>query len=231
MMTAPCILIVEDEAAIRDMLSFTLSAANYEVIEASTAEQAWQLLTDSTPDCMLVDWMLPGVSGVSLIERIRKHDKFAEMPVIMLTARGEENDQVQGFEAGADDYVVKPFSPRALVARVKAQLRRKSTEAASTDLIVQGPLQLDLSSYRFTVDGEEVKLGPTEFKLMQFFMSRPNRVFSRLQLLDGVWGEQVVVEDRTVDVHIRRLRKILEPVNQADVIQTVRGAGYRFSIA
>lgn len=231
-MTTPCILIVEDEAAIRDMLNFTLSTAEYTVVEASSAEQGWQLLNEGdVPDCMIVDWMLPGVSGVNLIERIRKHDRFSAMPIVMLTAKGEENDQVAGFEAGADDYVVKPFSPKALVARVKALLRRNSSEqTVSADMLAQGDLKLDLTSYRFTVADEEIKLGPTEFKLMQFFMGRPNRVFSRLQLLDGVWGEQVVVEDRTVDVHIRRLRKILEPVGRADVIQTIRGAGYRFSI-
>ncbi|GKT12445.1 MAG: two-component system, OmpR family, phosphate regulon response regulator PhoB [Thiomicrorhabdus sp.] len=229
-MSQQCILIVEDEAAIRDMLNFTLSAADYKVLEAHSAEQAWQMLSEVTPDCLIVDWMLPGVTGVSLTERVRKNDKFSSMPIVMLTARGEENDQVQGFEAGADDYVVKPFSPRALVARVKALLRRNSSELSVDEVLLQGELKLDLSSYRFTVAGEEVKLGPTEFKLMQFFMTRPNRVFSRLQLLDRVWGEQVVVEDRTVDVHIRRLRKILETVDKADVIQTVRGAGYRFSV-
>lgn len=228
-MSSQTILIVEDEAAIRDMLSFTLTAADYEVVEAHNAEQAWQLLNEKVPDCLVLDWMLPGVSGVSLAERIRKHDKFTEMPIIMLTARGEENDQVQGFEAGADDYVVKPFSPRALVARIKALMRRQKPGSDQVQQLQQGELLLDLTSYRFTVKGQEVKLGPTEFKLMQFFMSHPNRVYSRMQLLDHVWGEHVVVEDRTVDVHIRRLRKILEPVDQAETIQTVRGAGYRFS--
>lgn len=229
-MSAGTILIVEDEAAIRDMLNFTLSAANYKVLEAHNAEQAWESLNKELPDCILLDWMLPGMSGVSFIKRIRKQDQFSTVPVIMLTARGEEDDQVQGFEAGADDYVVKPFSPRALVARLKALLRRDHQEAHLSETLHQGDLKLDLTSYRFTVAGKEVKLGPTEFKLMQFFMSRPNRVFTRLQLLDHVWGEQVVVEDRTVDVHIRRLRKILEPVQRADVIQTVRGTGYRFSV-
>ncbi len=229
-MSGETILIVEDEAAIRDMLSFTLSTADYNVIEAHNAEQAWQLLSENTPDCLLVDWMLPGLSGISLIERIRKQETFASLPIVMLTARGEENDQVQGFEAGADDYVIKPFSPRALVARLKALLRREYSDTSASDSLEQGDLKLNLSSYRFSVGGQEVKLGPTEFKLMQFFMSRPNRVFTRLQLLDHVWGEQVVVEDRTVDVHIRRLRKILESVQRAEVIQTVRGAGYRFSV-
>jgi len=229
-MPAETILIVEDEAAIRDMLNFTLSSAGYQVIEAQNGEQAWKMLNDNVPACMLLDWMLPGMSGVNLVERIRAQDRFASMPVIMLTAKGEENDQVQGFEAGADDYVVKPFSPRALVARLKALLRRDHPESSRAEILIQGDLKLDLGSYRFTVSDQEVKLGPTEFKLMHFFMSRPNRVFSRLQLLDRVWGEQVVVEDRTVDVHIRRLRKILETVQRAEVIQTVRGAGYRFSV-
>jgi len=229
-MSAETILIVEDEAAIRDMLNFTLSAAGYQVVEAHNGEQAWQILNGKIPACMLLDWMLPGVSGVSLVERIRRNERFASMPIIMLTARGEENDQVQGFEAGADDYVVKPFSPRALVARLKALLRREHSDSHASEILSQGDLKLDLASYRFTVAGDEVKLGPTEFRLMQFFMSRPNRVFTRLQILDHVWGEQVVVEDRTVDVHIRRLRKILEPVQRAEVIQTVRGAGYRFFI-
>ncbi|BBP42884.1 phosphate regulon transcriptional regulator PhoB [Thiosulfativibrio zosterae] len=228
-MSEQTILVVEDEAAIRDMLNFTLSAANYKVMEAPNAETAWQMLNQTQPDCVLLDWMLPGVSGVALAQRIRNHEKFATMPIVLLTARGDESDQVQGFEAGADDYVVKPFSPRALVARIKALLRRQTSELEFVDVLAQGALRLDLSSYRFTAGDNEVKLGPTEFKLMQFFMSHPNRVYTRLQLLDQVWGEHVVVEERTVDVHIRRLRKLLEPVGQADMIQTVRGAGYRFS--
>ena len=229
-MSEPCILVVEDEAAIRDMLNFTLTAANYKVIEAPNAEQGWKLLLEHQPDCVLLDWMLPGVSGISLAQRIRQNDQTASTPIIMLTARGEENDQVQGFESGADDYVVKPFSPRALVARVKALLRRQSPEKSSLEIIKVGNLKLDLSSYRFTVDEQEVKLGPTEFKLVHFFMTHSNRVYTRLQLLDQVWGENVVVEERTVDVHIRRLRKLLDPVGAADYIQTVRGAGYRFSV-
>jgi two-component system phosphate regulon response regulator PhoB len=227
-MTEQCILVVEDEAAIRDMLNFTLTAANYKVIEAPNAEQGWKLLLEHQPDCVLLDWMLPGVSGVSLAQRIRQNDQTAGIPIIMLTARGEENDQVQGFDAGADDYVVKPFSPRALVARVKALLRRQSPEKNALDVVRSGDLKLDLSSYRFTVNDQE--LGPTEFKLMHFFMTHSNRVYTRVQLLDHVWGENVVVEERTVDVHIRRLRKLLEPVGAADTIQTVRGAGYRFSV-
>lgn len=223
------ILVVEDESAIRDMLNFTLNAAEFEVLEAPNAEQGWKMILEHQPDLLVLDWMLPGVTGVSLAQRIRQNDQTRSLPIIMLTARGEESDQVAGFDAGADDYVVKPFSPRALVARIKALLRRKDPEALSTDILKQGNLKLDLSSYRFWVDEEEVKLGPTEFRLMQFFMTHPNRVYSRTQLLDRVWGETVVVEERTVDVHIRRLRRLLEPTGSQDYIQTIRGAGYRFS--
>jgi len=229
-MTKSTILIIEDEAAIRDMLKFTLSAAEYEVLEASNAEQGWSLLLEQKPDLILLDWMLPGISGVSLAQRIRQNDKTRSIPIIMLTAKGEEDDQVQGFEAGADDYVVKPFSPRALMARIKALLRRQDSDLASGEVITAGRMQLDLGSHRFSIDNEEVKLGPTEFKLIHYFMTHANRVFSRAQLLDHVWGENIIVEERTVDVHIRRLRKLLEPEGVADYIQTIRGSGYRFSV-
>lgn len=223
------ILVVEDESAIRDMLNFTLNAAEFDVLEAPNAEQGWKMILEHEPDLLVLDWMLPGVTGVSLAQRIRQNDQTRRLPIIMLTARGEESDQVAGFDAGADDYVVKPFSPRALVARIKALLRRQDPQALSADILKQGNLKLDLSSYRFWVDEDEVKLGPTEFRLMQFFMTHPNRVYSRTQLLDQVWGENVVVEERTVDVHIRRLRRLLEPTGSQDYIQTIRGAGYRFS--
>lgn len=229
-MTKQTILVIEDEAAIRDMLKFTLTSADYDVVEAPNAEQGWQIANDAKPDLILLDWMLPGVSGVSLAQRIRQNEKTRTIPIVMLTAKSEEDDQVQGFEAGADDYVVKPFSPRALVARIKALLRRQDVDSMQDDKISAGKMQLDLSSHRFSVENAEVKLGPTEFKLIQFFMSHPNRVYSRMQLLDHVWGENVVVEERTVDVHIRRLRKLLEPVGVADYIQTIRGSGYRFSV-
>jgi two-component system phosphate regulon response regulator PhoB len=224
------ILIIEDEAAIRDMLKFTLSSADFEVLEAPNAEQGWQLVIREHPDLILLDWMLPGVSGVSLAQRIRQNDKTRSIPLIMLTARSEEDDQVEGFEAGADDYVVKPFSPRALMARIRALLRRQDSESLGEEVICAGKMELDLSSHRFSVGDQEVKLGPTEFKLVHFFISHPNRVYTRAQLLDQVWGENVVVEERTVDVHIRRLRKLLEPVEVADYIQTIRGSGYRFSV-
>ncbi|WP_178861358.1 phosphate regulon transcriptional regulator PhoB [Thiomicrorhabdus cannonii] len=229
-MSKQTILIVEDEAAIRDMLKFTLSSADFSVLEAPNAEQGWQVTNEAMPDLILLDWMLPGVSGVSLAQRIRQQDKTRAIPIIMLTAKCEEDDQVQGFEAGADDYVVKPFSPRALVARIKALLRRQDVEPGGEERLQAGKMALDLSSHRFSVDNEEIKLGPTEFKLIHFFMTHPNRVYSRMQLLDYVWGENVVVEERTVDVHIRRLRKILEPAGVADYIQTIRGSGYRFSV-
>ena len=224
------ILIVEDEAAIRDMLKFTLTASEYEVNEASNAEEGWKSALADKPDLILLDWMMPGTSGVALAQRLRQNDKTSDIPIIMLTARGEEDDQVQGFDAGADDYVIKPFSPRALVARIQALLRRQSSEKVQTDQITAGNMRLDLESHRFYVSDEEIKLGPTEFKLVHFFMSHSNRVFSRTQLLDHVWGVNVVVEERTVDVHIRRLRKLLEPTNVADYIQTIRGSGYRFSV-
>lgn len=224
------ILIIEDEAAIRDMLKFTLTASDYEVVEAANAEDGWKLALEHKPDLILLDWMMPGTSGVALAKRLRQNDKTLTIPIIMLTARGEEEDQVQGFDSGADDYVIKPFSPRALVARIQALLRRQSSEKVQSDELVSGSMRLDLGSHRFYVRDEEVKLGPTEFKLIHFFMTHANRVFSRSQLLDHVWGQNVVVEERTVDVHIRRLRKLLEPTNVADYIQTIRGSGYRFSI-
>lgn len=224
------VLVVEDEAAIRDMLKFTLSASDYEVIEASNAEDGWKLALESAPDLILLDWMMPGTSGVQLAKRLRQNDKTRSIAMIMLTARDGEEDQVQGFDAGADDYVIKPFSPRALVARIQALLRRQSNDIVDSDVLHSGAMALDMESHRFFVKDEEVKLGPTEFKLIHFFMTHPNRVYSRAQLLDHVWGVNVVVEERTVDVHIRRLRKLLEPVEVADYIQTIRGSGYRFSV-
>lgn len=223
------ILVIEDEAAIRDMLKFTLSASGYEVLEADNAEDGWKIALEVMPDVILLDWMMPGTPGTSLAKRLRQNDKTAHLPIIMLTARGEEEDQVKGFESGADDYVVKPFSPRALVARIQAILRRQTNEVEEASLITSGKMRLDIDSHRFYVDEDEIKLGPTEFKLIHFFMTHANRVFSRTQLLDHVWGINVVVEERTVDVHIRRLRKLLEPSGVADYIQTIRGSGYRFA--
>lgn len=229
-MSQQTILIIEDEAAIRDMLKFTLSASGYLVREAPDAEAGWKIALEDKPDLILLDWMLPGMSGVAFAQKVRQNSQTQSLPIIMLTARGEEEDQVKGFDSGADDYVVKPFSPRALVARVQALLRRQLSDKPLTDRIESGQMQLDLTSHRFFIDQQEVSLGPSEFRLIHFFMTHPNRVFSRSQLLDEVWGTNVVVEDRTVDVHIRRLRKLLEPLDVADYIQTIRGSGYRFSV-
>lgn len=229
-MSEQTILIIEDEAAIRDMLKFTLTASGYLVREASDAEAGLTIALHDKPDLILLDWMLPGMSGVELAQKIRQNTQTQTLPIIMLTARGEEMDQVSGFDSGADDYVVKPFSPRALVARVQAVLRRQLSDQPLTDRVESGKMQLDLTSHRFYIDQHELSLGPSEFKLILFFMTHPNRVFSRAQLLDEVWGTHVVVEDRTVDVHIRRLRKLLEPHGVSGYIQTIRGSGYRFSV-
>jgi two-component system phosphate regulon response regulator PhoB len=228
-MSSPVILVVEDESAIRDMLSFTLQTAGMTVQEASNAEQGWQLVLAATPDLILLDWMLPGVPGVSLLSRLKAHDRFKHIPVIMLTARGDEVDQLQGFEMGADDYVTKPFSPRTLLARIRALLRRLDDSSINSEAIIAGRMRLDNISHRLMIDGDEVKLGPKEFRLLQFFMTHINRVFTRNQLLDEVWGDRVVVEDRTIDVHIRRLRRALEEQGCESYIQTIRGSGYRFS--
>jgi two-component system phosphate regulon response regulator PhoB len=227
-MSTPTILVVEDESAIREMLCFTLQAAEMTVLEAGNAEQGWQLALTSMPDLILLDWMLPGVPGVSLLSRLKVHDKLKHIPVIMLTARADEVDQLQGFDMGADDYVTKPFSPRTLLARIRALLRRLDDGVG--EVIVAGRMRLDNTSHRLTIDGDEVKLGPKEFRLLQFFMLHINRVFTRNQLLDEVWGDRVVVEDRTIDVHIRRLRRALEEHGCESYIQTIRGSGYRFSV-
>ncbi len=227
-MSTPTILVVEDESAIREMLCFTLQAAEMTVLEAGNAEQGWQLALTSMPDLILLDWMLPGVPGVSLLSRLKVHDKLKHIPVIMLTARADEVDQLQGFDMGADDYVTKPFSPRTLLARIRALLRRLDDGVG--EVIVAGRMRLDNTSHRLTIDGDEVKLGPKEFRLLQFFMLHINRVFTRNQLLDEVWGDRVVVEDRTIDVHIRRLRRALEEQGCESYIQTIRGSGYRFSV-
>ncbi len=228
------ILLIEDEAAIRQMLIFALEAEGFHVREASTAEKAWSLLVQCEkeqldyPELILLDWMLPGASGLDFSKRLKRHTATAKIPVIMLTARGEEDDRVRGLESGADDYVVKPFSPRELIARIKAVLRRRSGESVE-EILQIGIIKMDLLNHQVLVKGEEVKLGPTEYKLLKFFLQNKNRVFTRTQLLDSVWGHQVVLEERTVDVHIRRLRKALAKVDAESQIQTVRGAGYRLS--
>lgn len=222
------ILIVEDEFAIREMVRFSLTQNGYAVLEAQSASQALQVIADQRPDLVLLDWMLPGMSGIELAYRLRKEDYTRKLPIIMLTARGEEQHMIQGLEAGADDYVTKPFSPRELTARIKAVLRRAQDEQDQQQLQADG-LVLDIPSQRVTTNALPVETGPTEFRLLRFFMSNAERVFSRGQLLDNVWGRNVYVEERTVDVHIRRLRKALSMSGYDRYIQTVRGVGYRFS--
>ncbi len=222
------ILMVEDEAAIRDMVSFTITQAGYQVLEAESVADARVAIADSLPDLILLDWMLPGVSGIEYARTLKKDEMTKHIPIIMLTARGDEFDKIRGFEAGADDYITKPFSVKELQARIKAVLRR-SVPALDEEIIDVEGLQLDMSSHRVTANGRSLEMGPTEFRMLHFFMSHLERVFSRGQLLDRVWGGNVYIDERTVDVHIRRLRKALEPEKYDRYVQTVRGAGYRFS--
>lgn len=222
------ILLVEDEAPIRDMLKFVLEQSGYETIEAEDYNVALERVVEPYPDLILLDWMLPGGSGVQLAKKLKQHEYTRDIPIIMLTARGEEEDKVRGLEAGADDYVTKPFSPKELIARVKAVIRRV-TPTSSEDIIEYQGLKLDPVSHRVTANDTPLDMGPTEFKLLHFFMTHAERVYSREQLLDNVWGTNVYVEDRTVDVHIRRLRKAISEFGHDNMIQTVRGAGYRFS--
>ncbi len=227
-MTGKRILLVEDEAAIREMTAMALQRAGFEVQEAEDAQQAERVVTDNLPDLILMDWMLPGSSGVELARRFRRDDYTKAVPIIMLTARSEEDDRIRGLESGADDYVTKPFSPRELIARIKAVIRRVSPEQEEGQVEADG-LTLDIHSHRVSANGNRIDMGPTEFRLLQFFMSHPERVYSRSQLLDMVWSRGSFVEERTVDVHIRRLRKVLADEGYDRYIQTVRGAGYRFS--
>lgn len=222
------ILIVEDDIAIREMAASTLRNAGYDVDECGDSEAALQKVGDHLPDMILLDWMLPGRSGIELARRLKREDTTSDVPIIMLTAKGEECDKVRGFDSGVDDYVSKPFSTRELVARIRAVLRRVNVHGGRHPIAVEG-LYLDPASHRVTAAGTEVKLGPTEFKLLHFFMSHPERVFDRAQLLDRVWGRNIYIEERTVDVHIRRLRKVLSDSGFDRYIQTVHGSGYRFS--
>ena len=226
-MTAKKILIVDDEAPIREMLAMALEMADYECLQAADAPTAHGLVVDCNPDLILLDWMMPGTSGIELARRLKRDPATAEIPIIMLTARGEEDNKIQGVEPGADDYMTKPFSTRELVARLKAVLGRNTPLAMEAAVEVEG-LRLDPVSHRVTSFDEPLEVGPTEFRMLQFFMSHPERAFTRNQLLDQIWGGGVYVEDRTVDVHIRRLRKALGSKHQ-HLIQTVRGTGYRFS--
>jgi two-component system phosphate regulon response regulator PhoB len=222
------ILVVEDEAPIREMLCFVLEQKGYQAVEAEDYDIAVTKLAEPFPDLVLLDWMLPGGSGINFIKHMKREELTRNIPVVMLTARGEEEDKVRGLEVGADDYITKPFSPKELIARLKAVIRRVTPTALEDVINVQG-LKLDPVSHRVTVDEKALEMGPTEFKLLHFFMTHQERVYSREQLLNNVWGTNVYVEDRTVDVHIRRLRKALEDAGHDKLIQTVRGAGYRFS--
>ena len=221
-------LVVEDETAIRDMIAFALKRAGIAPMLAEDARAAQMAIADRLPDLILLDWMLPGTSGLELARRLRREDLTREIPIIMLTARGEEDDRVLGLDAGVDDYIVKPFSTRELIARIRAVLRRTQPHGEGQTISLGG-LTLDTLSHRVFAQEKPVQLGPTEYRLLAFFMSHPERVYTRSQLLDNVWGSGVYVEERTVDVHIRRLRKCLEPCGLEEYIQTVRGAGYRFS--
>lgn len=222
------ILIVDDEAAIREMIAIALELAGYDCIEAEDALQAHHLVVDERPALILLDWMLPGMSGIELARRLKRDESTSEIPIIMLTARGEEDNKIQGLDAGADDYITKPFSTRELASRIKAVLRRSSSLNQEKAIEAEG-LKLDPVSHRVTALDTPIEMGPTEYRLLAFFMSHPERAYTRTQMLDQVWGGNVYVEDRTIDVHIRRLRKALEPYNYDRFIQTVRGTGYRFS--
>ncbi|MGR6871877.1 phosphate regulon transcriptional regulator PhoB [Pseudomonas sp. HK3] len=221
------ILIVDDEASIREMIAVALEMAGYECLEASNTQDAYSMIVDESPEMVLLDWMLPGTSGLEFARRLKRDDRTAETPIIMLTAKGEEDNKILGLEAGADDYITKPFSPRELVARLKAVLRRSTPQGMEDPIAVEG-LILDPVCHRVSANDAPLDIGPTEYRLLQFFMTHQERAYSRTQLLDQVWGGNVYVEERTVDVHIRRLRKALGS-DFEHLIQTVRGTGYRFS--
>ena len=221
------ILVVEDERPIREMMAFNLGRAGYAVQPVADGRAARAAIADGFPDVVLMDWMLPDISGLELTRQLKRDPQTREIPIIMVTARAAEDDRVTGLDGGADDYIVKPFSPRELLARIRAALRR--TAAGEDEVVEAGDLKLDTASHEVTVGKSEVALGPTEYRLLEFFMLHPDRVYSRAQLLDRVWGGNVYVEERTVDVHIRRLRKALSPFDYDKLIRTVRGSGYRFS--
>jgi two-component system phosphate regulon response regulator PhoB len=225
----PAVLVIDDEAAIRDMIRLALEQAEMVVRSVSNAHEALLSISENRPDIILMDWMMPGVSGIELTRRLRKDSFSKDIPIIMLTARVTENDAVAGLEAGSDDYIEKPFSPRELIARIFAVLRRCSPIDENGMLII-GKLTLDTNAHRVVHDGLEIQTGPTEYRLLEFFMSHAGRSYSRAQLLDHVWGANVYLEERTVDVHIRRLRKILEPTGTSHYLQTIRGHGYRFLV-
>ena len=226
-MTGKTVLIVDDEAPIREMIAVALEMAGFECLEAANSQEALAHIVDRQPDLLLLDWMLPGSTGIELARRLKRDELTAAIPIIMLTAKGEEDNKIQGLEVGADDYITKPFSPRELVARLKAVLRRAGATDAESVLEVRG-LLLDPVSHRVSIDGVPVEIGPTEYRLLRFFMTHQERAYTRGQLLDQVWGGNVYIEERTVDVHIRRLRLALGKSYES-LVQTVRGTGYRFS--
>lgn len=227
-MTGKTILIVDDEKPIRDMVEFSLDRSGYHVVGAADASEARIAITNHQPDLILLDWMLPDTSGLDLARALRRENLVNDVPIIMLTARTEEEDKVRGLEAGADDYVTKPFGPRELIARIQAVLRRAGGDQGD-EVLEMGPLKIEVAAHRVLVYDKPVHLGATEFRLLKFFAGHPDRVYTREQLLDRVWGPNVYVEERTVDVHIRRLRKALDGTGAERFVQTVRGAGYRFS--
>ena len=223
------ILVVEDEQAIRSMLVMVLQQYNFNVLEAADVAQAQSILDDTLPDLILLDWMLPGITGDEWTRRLKSSDNYRDLPIILLTAKGEEADKIRGLDIGADDYVTKPFSPKELVSRIKAVLRRSGKIHDLTQIQFQD-IVLDTEQHRVSISGKEVDVSPTEFKLLSFFLTHPDKVYNRSQLLDQVWGRSVYIEERTVDVHIRRLRKILANYQREEWLQTVRGFGYRFSV-
>ena len=222
------LLLIEDEKPVRDMLRFALADKAYQILEAENAQQALGILASETPDVVLLDWMLPDLSGPEFARRMRREKNWQNIPIIMLTARSAEDDKIKGLDSGADDYLTKPFSTRELQARIRAVLRRFNSDSQAPQIEYDG-LLLNVPEHRVSVNGKLIQLGPTEFKLLHFFLATPERVHSREQILDNVWGQNVYVEERTVDVHIRRLRKGLQPFGYERYIKTVRGFGYRFS--
>jgi two-component system phosphate regulon response regulator PhoB len=226
----PSILVVEDDLALCELLTWNLGAEGYEVRSTGDGEEALLMVREQAPDAIILDWMVEQVPGIEVCRQLRKDKSTSRVPILMLTARGEEEDRIRGLKTGADDYVTKPFSPRELMARVEALLRRSRPSLAG-DVLVFGDLELDFASHRVRRGGEALHLGPTEFKLLRYFMERPNRVLSRQQILDGVWGMDSDIDERTVDVHIRRLRKAINRDNETDPIRTVRAAGYSMDVS
>lgn len=224
------VVIAEDDQALREILNYNLKKRGFDVRNASNGEEAMLLIKESIPHLLLLDWMMPPPSGIQICRQIRKNKSTNKLPIIILTARGEQDDKVLGLEAGADDYIVKPFSPSELLARIRALLRRSAINSSSESKLVQGSIQLDLNEHRVYRNNKIIHLGPTEFKLLKFFLENPGRVFSREQLLDAVWGHGIFIESRTVDTHIRRLRKAMNFEGEKDFIRTIRSAGYSLEL-